>query len=305
MMKQTQPPAPGVVGDPRGFVGVRLETSAPNTRVALIVTIDEIADPSPLEVTLERPGEYRLKPRIKYRYKALTNAIQPMTVNVNFSVSVNGAAPQTAHKVARVRSVNDVPFAWKSDTGNVTVNNWTFAAFVNEEHPWIDPLLREALNTRRVGQFTGYQTGRPEDVYRQVEAVWLALKRRGIRYSSITTTSSESDRVYSQHVRFLSDSVGNAQANCIDGTVLFASVLRKIDIDPVIVFVPGHAFLGFYLDRGRNNMGFLETTMLGTSDFRSAVATGRENYQRHRVSPRTQLVDVERARKLGITPISR
>ncbi|MFZ8431498.1 hypothetical protein ACO1MU_14375, partial [Staphylococcus aureus] len=74
------------------------------------------------------------------------------------------------------------------------------------------------------------------------------------------------DGVSSQHVRFIDDSVRVRQANCIDGTVLFASILRKIGIDPLIVLVPGHAFLGFYLDGQRRQIAFLETTMMTSTN---------------------------------------
>ena len=46
-----------------------------------------------------------------------------------------------------------------------------FAAYVNEENPMIDKLLREALDTRIVNRFLGYQGG-AEVVDRQVYALW-------------------------------------------------------------------------------------------------------------------------------------
>ena len=52
-----------------------------------------------------------------------------------------------------------------------------FAAYVNEENPMIDHLLREALNTRIVNRFLGYQ-GSPEAVDNQVYALWNVLQKR-------------------------------------------------------------------------------------------------------------------------------
>ena len=67
-----------------------------------------------------------------------------------------------------------------------------FAAYVNEENPMIDHLLREALNTRIVNRFLGYQ-GSPEAVDNQVYALWNVLQKRNFRYSSVSNTSLSSN----------------------------------------------------------------------------------------------------------------
>jgi hypothetical protein len=211
-----------------------------------------------------------------------------------------------------------------------------FAAYVNEQHPFVDKLLREALNTRIVDSFTGYQSKDKAEVYRQVYAVWHALTQRDLRYSDITTSSAESDTVNSQHVRLIDESINNAQANCVDGSVLMASVLRKVGIEPVLVMVPGHCYLGFYLDPEGKEIAALETTLLGSSPdgdavaiegvekvvgeqwaskkswktFTSALAIGgqdlaknAENFQKSE-DPDYQLIPIVAARKLGILPIA-
>ena len=50
-----------------------------------------------------------------------------------------------------------------------------FAAYVNEENPMIDQLLREALNTRIVNRFLGYQSTAKGAVDKQVYALWNIL----------------------------------------------------------------------------------------------------------------------------------
>ena len=49
----------------------------------------------------------------------------------------------------------------------------------------------------------------------------------------------------------------------MDGTVLFASLLRAINIDPILVRTPGHMFVGYYMDSKHTKKNFLETTMIG------------------------------------------
>ena len=52
----------------------------------------------------------------------------------------------------------------------------------------------------------------------------------------------------------------------MDGSVLFASLLRAINITPVLVQIPGHMFVGYYTDSSHKNLTFLETTMIGDVD---------------------------------------
>src|SRR5262249_43106392 len=103
-----------------------------------------------------------------------------------------------------------------------------------------------------------------EEVYRQVYALWHALSKRDVRYSSITTSAAESETVGSQHVRLLEESINNGQANCVDGSVLMASLLRKIGVEPMLVMVPGHCFLPFWLDAEGKELAALETTLIGS-----------------------------------------
>jgi hypothetical protein len=101
---------------------------------------------------------------------------------------------------------------------------------------------------------------------RQVFALLSALQKRGLQYSSTTTTPGGSETVQSQFVRFIDQSLATTQANCVDGSVLFASLLRKISIEPFLVTIPGHMYVGFYLGAGKSQFIGLETTVLGLPD---------------------------------------
>jgi hypothetical protein len=69
--------------------------------------------------------------------------------------------------------------------------------------------------------------------------------------------------IYCQKVRTIDDALQSAQINCVDGTVLFASLLRAINIEPVMIRVPGHMFIGYYTDKKNEKLQFLETTIIG------------------------------------------
>ena len=138
---------------------------------------------------------------------------------------------------------------------------------MNSNDPELDGILKQALKARYVKQFDGYQEA-PAGVVRQVAAIWLVLETRGIRYSNIAGASGVSNKpepgkIYYQRVRTVDQSLHSAQANCVDGTVLFASALEHIGIDCELVHPNGHMFLLFYAGKGRKVPICLETTMLG------------------------------------------
>jgi hypothetical protein len=259
-----------------------------------------------------------------------------------FSVKVNGTDLGQKTKQVQFRAINDVPFAATDSKGHIQDLSPLFAAFVNENSPVIEQILQEALRWKAVESFDGYQSNSQNAVQMQVFAIWNVLQRHHVKYSSITTASGFSDKVQSQSVRFIDDSLRMNQANCVDGSVLFASVLYKIGLYPVLVKLPGHMFVGYYTDErsyghpNPQNTLFLETTLLGAAgwhqpsayniafhplihpaqsseswnQFVQAVNYGNREFQEKvlpgldRHDPGYIVIDVRRARQAGISPIA-
>lgn len=265
-MTPPQSPPQNYLGDPFGLIGIEVENTSPNTNIRGVIEMSEIAERTEFSYALPHVGQYRIYPKIGYRFQQLSRIRQPITVNLSISVAKEGEPLETKTHSIRVRSVNDAVLSVRLPSGRVTNKMWALAGFVNENHPAIDGLLREALNlpVPIVREFVGYQSGQQE-VINQVFAIWYLFQRHGFTYSSITTPTGASTDVQSQFVRFFEDSIRTQQANCIDGTVLFASILRRIGIDPIIVLRPGHAYLGFWLDKQHSKAAFLETTAMNTA----------------------------------------
>jgi len=322
-----------LLGDAQGLFGISLTVEDDETPVKVTVSCDAIMEPSTFIGTLASGGtQYAIFPKIKYHYDALLAQKQPGPVTVTFAVTVGDGQEEEKSETLTLRSINDCPYTIM-ENGEERDVSFVFAAFVNEDHPYVDKLLREGLDTGIVSAFSGYQAKDKAEIYRQVYALWHALSERDLRYSSITTTAAESDFVGSQHVRMLDDSVNNGQANCVDGSVLLASLLRKIGIEPMLVMVPGHCYLAFPLDAAGTEIVGLETTLLGSSadeatpglenvveekwqeenswnTFTAALAMGTadlaknaENFQAAD-DPNYQLINIAAARKLGILPLA-
>jgi len=254
-----------LIGDPRGILGIELVAPKDNCVVSLIISADDWLLPSTCIVTLPEAGTtYRVMPKLRYRYSELARTHQTIPSSVNFRVKVDGEELDEQTETVVLHSINDCPFAVVEDGQQYEIG-YVFAAYVNEQHPFVDKILREALDTGIVDSFDGYQSGDQAQTLLQVYAIWHALAERDLRYSNITAVAGVSDVVASQHVRLIDESINNAQANCVDGAVLMASLLRKIDIEPWLVMVPGHCYLAFSLDANGETIVGLETTLLGGS----------------------------------------
>ncbi len=257
-------PSEGIetIGDPHSIFGVEL-TSDEDASVTVTISCPAFLEPSVQTATLTAGKTVRVMPKMRYRYDRLAKNHQTVPTNFTYKVEIDGEQPEEKIVAITVRSINDCPYSLKEGDQYVDIG-FTFAAYVNEQHPFVDKLLRESLDAGIVTSFTGYQSDDPQEVLRQVYAVWHALSQRDMRYSSITATAVGSKTVGAQNVRLIEESINNSQANCVDGSVLFASAMRKIGIETFLVMTPDHCYVGFYPRKHRKGAPLaLETTMIG------------------------------------------
>ncbi len=324
-----------VLGDARGLFGIEVESPGDDVTIKVTITGSDIMEASVFTGTLEEEGEeYTIYPRIRYKYGALVSNKQATPVTVTFKVEIEDEDTEIQTETITLRSINDCPFGLVEGE-EFTDLCFMFAAYVNEQHPFADKLLRETLDRGAVDSFTGYQSGDAAEVYRQAYALWDALTERDVRYSDITTTAAESESVYCQHVRLLDETIENNQANCVDGSVLFASLLRKIGIEAYLVMVPRHCYVAFALDAKGEKIVALETTLMGSARsekfpkikglaglleekwlqedsyavFSTAIAMGTDDLTKNAEKFASEdeadylLMSVTAARKMGILPI--
>lgn len=329
------------LGDPQGVVGIWADGIKPGSKVEVTIKGNEFMKEAHLSETAKKGKDLTAHPKISYNYGALAKVKQAVPLDITAELKVDGKSLGEKTITATLRTVNDCLFGVMEGEGedaSYSDFSWLFAAYVNEDHPWVDKTLKEALDTKLVSAFDGYQSEDPKQVLQQIFAIWNVMQRKGMRYSNITTTAAESESVYSQHVRLFDESVSAAQANCVDGSVLFAAVLRKIGLDPKLVSVPGHMFLAVSLGEGEDaTLIGLETTMMGATDleevdakrlrsflkfdpeekkneeswntFEAAVDSGTSTLKENKKKfagddPDYQIIDLAAARSLGILPIS-
>ncbi|MEO6054110.1 MAG: hypothetical protein ABIP97_08875 [Chthoniobacterales bacterium] len=337
---EKEEPEEDVLGDSDSTIGVQLNSPAKRgASVEVKIRANRVMEESTFTGTLSKANtEYEIFPQINWKYSDLIKVKQAEPLTVVFDLAINGVSQGSRSLTMRLHSVNECPFYLygdEKDGSDDTDLTFLFAAYVNENHPWIDNILKQALQTGIVDSFDGYQSGSPEKVYLQVFAVWKVMQNMGFRYSNVTTLGIKTENMESQYVRFLDESVKARQANCVDGSVLFASVLRKIGLDTFLVTVPQHMFVGFYLDEDQTKPVGLETTLLGDAGtssgkglagitaatraklkadtsfqgFEEAMRSGTNSLKDDRAkfeeddNPDYRIISIEDSREIGILPL--
>jgi len=177
-----------------------------------------------------------------------------------------------------------------------------YGAWVTPHIEPIQALLRRAAELVAEHQIWGYQ-GTPDVVPRQVEALYNALKEAGITYVNSIIDFGAGPGLLTQRTRLPRESLKYHNANCIDGTVLFASLLESASLHAGVVLVPGHAFVAWEKWRGSDEWDYLETTMIGTHDFDAANAAGRDRHKRWSARSGARLLKLNVLRSEGIWPM--
>ena len=121
----------------------------------------------------------------------------------------------------------------------------SIGAFITPNAPSLMKFLRLAAERHPDGCLVGYQ-GDEDHVTPQIKSLFEALKTEAdITYVNSVIDFNPEQGFASQRVRLPRESLADKQANCIDGTVLFASLVEGISMNPAIVIVPGHAFVAW------------------------------------------------------------
>lgn len=252
------------LGNPKSCIALKIRSPHANSKLHIELAETPFFAHSISEFILPESGkEYLIFPDVVWNYQALLENTQAMPVTVLAQVKVNNSRMYSAVHTYSVRSINECLLGYIDSNMKFHDTGEFFAAYVNEDNPNISQVLREALDSRIVNRFWGYQSKDTTVVDKQVYALWYVLQKRGFKYSSISNSSLSSNVVFTQRVRTFNDALQSAQINCVDGSVLFASLLKAININPILVRVPGHMFVGYYTDRLHRNIHFLETSMIG------------------------------------------
>jgi hypothetical protein len=107
-----------------------------------------------------------------------------------------------------------------------------------------------------------------------------------------------------QHIRRVSEVLTALSANCLDGSLVFASALELLGMEPVLILTTGHAYVGVRSAPGSKVIWPVETTMVGTAPFADAFNAGVDEYLADsKNDPQFHVVDVKAMRGKGVLPL--
>ena len=329
-LSQTPPKSATAPGGGNGLVIVRVHGDGAPRHARLELRTPGLRAPVVVEADITPGHAIELRPRLDWDTDYLSALKAPNRQALKVTLQRSGRATEVRDVPVRVHPLDDALYYVREGRDRIDLG-WVFAAYVNPDDPIVAAIVDEA---RGIDADFERRAEDRDATARKVLALWTALTRHGLRYATGDPALSRGPAVYSQRVRLLADVWRERRANCLDGSVLIASVLERIGIPAFIALVPGHAFVGYRAD-GRDADGrgigsgehvdWIETTLLGdrtrvsatdasddaaiAANFEAARSAGRARWRRaasrfdRRHAPDYALIDIGTARSYGIIPL--
>jgi hypothetical protein len=181
---------------------------------------------------------------------------------------------------------------------------WEYlAAWVTPNAKGIDEFLAAAKKRMDHGM-----DGEKRETLPQVRALWDELQARGVSYVKDPSVFSEVGTM--QRIRLPAEVLQTTNAQCVEATVLMASLMEAIGLRPVLISVPRHMFLAWHASKKDGSTGelfYVEMTMIHKSSLEKAMRHAEkriaEEEDRGSFAHGTAIrVDVRELRKAGIAP---
>lgn len=224
-------------------------------------------------------------------------------VAATVSVKITDFSGKVAHASTapvRLRSADDI--YWGRDFKYANY----IASWIMPHDPEVELVLKKAKEFMPGRRLPGYESNKNAAAQEkftilQAKAIYKALQRAGVSYVKSSTTFG-GNQDWSERVRTPGESLQRASANCIDGVVMYASLFENLGMDPVVVIIPGHAYVGVRVARGSSKYLFIETALTGRATFENAVASAERGLQTA-LEKDVIRIHVDQARDRGIYPM--
>jgi hypothetical protein len=310
-------------GDGDGLVSVHVRGSDIPDDLRVRIDTPGLREPGVAVATGARSAAaLELRPRLDWDLEQLRRLGSARRQLLQVTLEAAGRPADVRRVEVRVHPLDDALYYVREGRDRVDLG-WAFAGYVNPHDPVVEDVLASA-RAIEPGFDTDTAAGDATAAeLRRAGAVWAALEQRGLRYANDDPALSRGPVVWSQRVRLLGDVWRDRRANCLDSSVLIASVLERLGMRAFLVLVPGHAFVGFRGAEPAGDVQYLETTLLGapaagpatvaqkaTVNFAAARSGGRARWRKiaakidGRHGPAYALVDISAARAYGIMPFA-
>ncbi|MCC6811203.1 MAG: hypothetical protein IT381_27480 [Deltaproteobacteria bacterium] len=179
--------------------------------------------------------------------------------------------------------------------------NMFMAAWVTPTAKAVEAFLAEAKTRAPRNTFAGEQSA----TIPQVQAIYDSLKAKGVSY--VMNPETASGNGYGQRARLPAEVLATTNAQCLEGAILYATLMEAIGLQPAIVLVPGHAFVGWHATEQddpklKDKYLFLETTMTHDAPFEAAMKVGLAEFDEAFAKKKARVLMLPALRKAGIAP---
>jgi len=283
-----------------------------------ITTDPDMTDVADIDIDSILPGQERVLTGVDLHLSAAK--LSGLTERVDGSVIVTVASDQGEV----TREVMDMAFLSYDEWSGANTLPEFLAFFITPNHPYITEIIKKAgtLLERWTGSpsFTGYRSGNPNNVGKQMAAIYGALQQERIDYCVPPASFEENG----QKVRLCDKIREQKLGTCLDLSLLYAACLEAVGLNAMVILVKGHAFAGCWLieetfaecvqddvsaitkrtDEGIGEICVVEATAFATGknmhfEEASEVAGNRLK----KADDFIYLVDVKRTRGSGIRPM--
>ena len=293
------------------FVVVNVTNGSSSTvKVEVTTEITSLTDQSTDTLTIE-PGvtkQVRQSPNLTPAAISSLDTEKQANVHVIVSYLDNGQPRTVLDQTATTTVSSRRDFPWQIQGMTEAQDFELLATMITPTDPKVEELITKAAkyDPDKVME-AGYQTVNDSDgsVKQRLADIWQAeTTDYHLTYVSTTETFDGS----SQRIRLPTEVLTGGSGNCIETSLLYAAAAEALDLEAVLVLIPGHAYMGVNLDGQGNNWYWVETTMIGRYGFADALKEGAAEFSDaspHIKAAESQygLVNVDKARADGITPI--
>ncbi|HEY0564398.1 MAG TPA: hypothetical protein VGC88_02375, partial [Terriglobales bacterium] len=286
-----------------------------------------------VQVRVSNPGtaEQSLNARVSVRIagwseEELQNIeLQPGTAKVlNFAPPLHDRAfhnREVAPALAQVRVIDSngellyaesVPLQLRASDdmywGPKFSNAVMIASWVTPHDSAVEHVLaraKELMPGRRLPGYEPWKSAAEQEksTHEQARAIYRALQAHGVSYvKSSTTFGSKGNAGVSQRIRTPHESLVAGSANCIDAAVMFASLFENLGMDPEVVVVPGHAYVGVRVSENSERYLLIDAALVARVPFERAVAIAATNITQWKPTDITRIA-VSDARQQGVFPM--
>lgn len=267
------------------------------TTVLLRAWIPEYTDTATVTKAVNPNEEVILSPQFTFNIKALAHLTTPR----NAKVELRAYALKSNQEIlfdsqSEVTTIHPIDVYHDEDL------------YIENQHMWYGIWVTPNMDSisaihKQIGEKFPNGTISDKSI-ETVKAVYDVLAQKHIRY-----VDNSHDAGGGQKIKYPIQVLQKRQANCIEGVVLFASILESLEFQPLIVLIPGHAILGWYTNKEKTEMEFLETTAAFQEgvNFESANKEGIKTYKANFESGAFEkgeslIIDVDKIREKGIMP---